>query len=73
MITDFDPLKLLEDLQTGFIAMSESQQTLMQNQRILSEQLLRLSEIQARLQARQDIIMNTLSELVIDPQKKSAK
>jgi hypothetical protein len=72
MITDFDPLKLLEDLQAGFVAMSESQQTLMQNQRILSEQLLKLAEIQSRLQARQDIVQNTLL-LVIDPQKISTK
>ena len=69
-ITDFDPLKMLEDLQTGFIAMSRNQQILMDNQTKLTQANDALVQAMENLQQRQDILKNAL-DLVILAQKLS--
>jgi hypothetical protein len=55
-ITDFDPLRMLEELQQGFLALEANQRMLLENQQGLQQQMAELAKIQRRLQARQDII-----------------
>lgn len=67
-ITDFDPLKMLEDLQLGFLALEQNDTRLLDNQLQLQRQLGEIMEIQRRLQARQDVLKSCL-DLVIQAQK----
>jgi hypothetical protein len=67
-ITDFDPLKCLEDLQTGFLALEQNQRTLLDNQLKIQEQLKLIIGVQQSLQSRQDVIKQVL-DLVIQAQK----
>jgi hypothetical protein len=68
MISDFDPLKCLEDLQTGFLALEQNQRTLLDNQLKIQEQLKLIIGVQQSLQSRQDVIKQVL-DLVIQAQK----
>ncbi|CAB4153524.1 hypothetical protein UFOVP640_4 [uncultured Caudovirales phage] len=68
MISDFDPLKMLEDLQTGFLALEQNQRTLLDNQLKIQEQLKLIIGVQQSLQGRQDVIKQVL-DLVIQAQK----
>lgn len=68
MISDFDPLKCLEDLQTGFLALEQNQRTLLDNQLKIQEQLKLIIGVQQSLQGRQDVIKQVL-DLVIQAQK----
>lgn len=67
-VSDFDPLKMLEDLQRGFLALEANDTRLLDNQINLQRQLGEIMEIQRRLQARQDVIKDCL-DLVIQAQK----
>ena len=67
-ITDFDPLKCLEDLQTGFLALEANQRMLLDNQLKLQQQMAELIGIQQRLQHRQDIIKEVV-DLSLQAQK----
>jgi len=67
-VTDFDPLKMLEDLQLGFLALEQNDTKLLENQLQLQRQLGEIMEIQRRLQARQDVLKSCL-DLVIQAQK----
>jgi hypothetical protein len=67
-ISDFDPLKMLEDLQTGFLALEQNQHTLLDNQLKIQEQLKLIIGVQQSLQSRQDVIKQVL-DLVIQAQK----
>jgi len=67
-ITDFDPLRMLEDLQTGFLALEQNQRTLLDNQLKIQEQLKLIIGVQQSLQSRQDVIKQVL-DLVIQAQK----
>lgn len=67
-ITDFDPLKCLEDLQQGFLALEQNQRVLLDNQLKLQQQMAELIAIQQRLQHRQDIVKECV-DLVIHSQK----
>lgn len=69
-LTDFDPLKCLEDLQTGFLALEQNQRLLLDNQLKLQQQMAELISVQQRLQHRQDIVKECL-DLVIQAQKLS--
>ena len=69
-ISDFDPFKCLEDLQTGFLALEENQRMLLDNQVKLQQQMSELISIQQRLQHRQDIVKECV-DLVIQAQKLS--
>ena len=69
-ISDFDPLRMLEDLQTGFLALEENQRILLDNQVKLQQQMAELISIQQRLQHRQDIVKECV-DLVIQAQKLS--
>jgi len=68
MISDFDPLKCLEDLQQGFLALEQNQRTLLDNQLKIQEQLKLIIGVQQSLQSRQDVIKQVL-DLVIQAQK----
>jgi hypothetical protein len=68
MISDFDPLKCLQDLQTGFLALEQNQRTLLDNQLKIQEQLKLIIGVQQSLQSRQDVIKQVL-DLVIQAQK----
>ena len=68
MITDFDPLQCLQDLQTGFLALEQNQQILLNNQHQLQAQLTQLLEVQQRLQSLQDCLYQLLS-LTVEAQK----
>lgn len=67
-ITDFDPLKCLQDLQTGFLALEANQRVLLDNQLKLQQQMSEVIGIQHRLQQRQDVLKDCL-DLVIQAQK----
>jgi hypothetical protein len=67
-ITDFDPLRMLEDLQTGFLALEENQRMLLDNQVRLQQQVQELIGIQQRLQHRQDIIKEVM-DMTLQVQK----
>jgi hypothetical protein len=67
-ITDFDPLRMLEDLQTGFLALEANQRMLLDNQVTLQKQMAEILGIQQRLQHRQDIVKECV-DLVIQAQK----
>lgn len=67
-ITDFDPLAALEQLQQGFILLSENQRQLNENQQRLQQAMDLLCESQRRLDQRQDILVN-LWNLVDQAQK----
>ena len=69
-ISDFDPLRMLEDLQTGFLALEANQRILLDNQVKLQQQMAELISIQQRLQHRQDIVKECV-DLVIQAQKLS--
>jgi hypothetical protein len=69
-ISDFDPLRMLEDLQTGFLALEANQRMLLDNQVKLQQQMAELISIQQRLQHRQDIVKECV-DLVIQAQKLS--
>jgi hypothetical protein len=67
-ITDFDPLKLLEELQAGFLVLAENQRILNDNQTRLTQANDALVQAMQNLQRRQDIIKEVL-DLVILAQK----
>jgi hypothetical protein len=67
-ISDFDPLRMLEDLQTGFLALEANQRMLLDNQVTLQKQMAEILGIQQRLQHRQDIVKECV-DLVIQAQK----
>jgi hypothetical protein len=67
-ITDFDPLRMLEDLQTGFLALEANQRMLLDNQMTLQKQMAELISIQQRLQHRQDIIKEVM-DMTLQVQK----
>lgn len=55
-ITDFDPLKLLEDLQTGFLTLAGAQRILNENQEIVVAQIRTLWTVIERQQAQIDLL-----------------
>ena len=67
-ITDFDPLKMLQDLQQGFQLLADNQCILNDNQQRLTLANDALVEAMQNLQRRQDIIKECL-DLVIQAQK----
>lgn len=67
-ITDFDPLKMLQELQTGFQLLADNQRILNDNQQRLTLANEALVTAMQNLQARQDIIKHSL-DLVILAQK----
>lgn len=67
-ITDFDPLKMLQDLQQGFQLLADNQRILNDNQQRLTLANDALVEAMQNLQRRQDIIKECL-DLVIQAQK----
>lgn len=67
-ITDFDPLRCLEDLQRGFVLLAENQRQLMENHQRLQESINLLCEVSRRLDTRQDILAEACG-LVIETQK----
>ena len=68
MITDFDPLRMLEELQTGFQLLADNQRILNDNQQRLTQANEALVVAMQNLQTRQDIIKEVL-DLVILAQK----
>ena len=66
--TDFDPLACLEQLQQGFILLSENQRQLNENQQKLQQAMDLLCESLRRLDQRQDILAH-VQGLVIQTQK----
>jgi hypothetical protein len=68
MITDFDPLQMLQELQQGFQLLAENQRILNDNQTRLTAANDALVEAMQNLQTRQDIIKASL-DLVILAQK----
>ena len=66
--TDFDPLAALEQLQQGFILLSENQRQLNENQQKLQQAMDLLCESLRRLDQRQDILAH-VQGLVIQTQK----
>jgi hypothetical protein len=67
-ISDFDPLRMLEDLQTGFLALEANQRMLLDNQMTLQKQMAEILGIQQRLQHRQDIIKEVM-DMTLQVQK----
>ena len=67
-ITDFDPLKMLQDLQQGFQLLADNQRILNDNQQRLTQANDALVQAMQNLQRRQDIIKECL-DLVIQVQK----
>jgi hypothetical protein len=67
-ITDFDPLRMLQELQTGFQLLADNQRILNDNQTRLTAANEALVIAMQNLQARQDIIKECL-DLVILAQK----
>jgi hypothetical protein len=67
-ITDFDPLRMLEELQTGFQLLADNQRILNDNQQRLTQANEALVVAMQNLQTRQDIIKEVL-DLVILAQK----
>lgn len=67
-LTEFDPLKMLEELQQGFITLAQNQQILMENQTKITQANDALVEAMQNLQIRQDVIKQAL-DLVIQAQK----
>lgn len=67
-ITDFDPLRMLEELQQGFVLLSENQQALNLNQQRLNQAMDLLCETLRRLDARQDLLAEVMG-LVKQAQK----
>lgn len=55
-ITDFDPLKMLEDLQAGFVTMAEAHHALTRSQSQLIEQIHSLWAVIQRQQAQIDLL-----------------
>jgi hypothetical protein len=68
MISDFDPLKMLQELQVGFQLLADNQRILNDNQTRLTAANEALVEAMQNLQTRQDIIKASL-DLVILAQK----
>jgi hypothetical protein len=67
-ITDFDPLKMLQELQVGFQLLADNQRILNDNQTNLTQANDALVTAMQNLQTRQDIIKASL-DLVILAQK----
>ena len=67
-ITDFDPLRMLEELQVGFQLLADNQRILNDNQQRLTQANDALVQAMQNLQRRQDIIKEVL-DLVIQAQK----
>ena len=67
-ITDFDPLKMLQDLQQGFQLLADNQRILNENQQRLTQANDALVTAMQNLQTRQDILKECL-DLVIQAQK----
>jgi hypothetical protein len=67
-ITDFDPLKMLQDLQQGFQLLADNQRILNDNQTQLTQANDALVQAMQNLQRRQDILKEVL-DLVILAQK----
>lgn len=68
MITDFDPLQMLQELQQGFQLLADNQRILNDNQTRLTAANEALVAAMQNLQTRQDIIKECL-DLVILAQK----
>lgn len=68
MITDFDPLKMLEELQVGFQLLADNQRILNENQQRFTQATDALVVAMQNLQTRQDILKDVM-DLVILAQK----